>query len=386
MKKIIIIGSGIAALSAAESIRSVDKNCEVLLISEEEYLPYYRLKLSKYLSKDFNYEDLYIHNKAWYEENNINLLLSKTVTNIDFKNKILYMGEETQNYTKLILACGSYSFIPPILGTDKKGVFTVKFLNDVLKINDYLKKNNYRNIAVIGGGLLGIECAYAFKEHKEIYNVNIIENSPRFLPRQLDEEGAYILEEHLKSKGLNLYKSAKIKSINGDDCVKYIELEDGSKIYADVVIISAGIRSNINFLNNTEIIINKGIVVDKYMKTNIDDVYAAGDCCEYNNALWGIWPVALEQGKIAGLNSIGKNTLYNEITPSNLLQVAGLNVFSAGDISDNNESLKFNKGLYTKIFIKEGFIKGAILIGDTKKGYAIKKAIEDKKIFDENML
>jgi nitrite reductase (NADH) large subunit len=152
------------------------------------------------------------------------------------------------------------------------------------------------------------------------------------------------------------------------------------------VIISAGIRSNLELLEQTGINTNKGIIVDKFMRTNIENVFAAGDSAEYNGMVWGIWPVSVEQGKIAGLNSIGISEEYKEIVPSNLLQIAGMNVFSTGDISDFNSGIKYNSGTYAKIFFDDDKIKGAILMGDTKKGFTLKKAIEERKQFSKEQI
>jgi nitrite reductase (NADH) large subunit len=216
--------------------------------------------------------------------------------------------------------------------------------------------------------------------------VSILENSPRLLTRLLDEEGSTILENQITSKEIHIYKSAKIKEILGEERVEYIELEDGRKVAADIVLISAGIRSNLSLLESSVIQTNKGIVVDKYMRTNVNNIFAAGDSAEFKGMVWGIWPVSVEQGKVAGLNSIGYSEEYNEIVPSNLLQIAGMNVFSTGDISKANTGKKYNNGIYTKLFIENGIINGAILMGDTKKGFSIKKAIEEKREFQNELI
>ena len=387
MDKIVIIGCGAAGITAAENIRKNNRDSKIIMISDEPYLPYYRLKIGKYLCSEFSVQSVYIHKEQWYAENNIDILLGKTAVKIDTAKNMVYLEDgSSHEYNSLILANGSRCFIPPIAGAEKQGVFTIRTIDDILSIQDYENKTQSRNITVIGGGLLGIEAAYAYKENEGSYNVNIIETAERLLPRQLDQEGSAYLEEHLKNKGINIYKSAKISCIAGGESSDHIELNDGTKILSDIVIISAGVRPNLAIAQASGIAVDRGIIVDKNMKTNIANVYAAGDCAQFGNMIWGIWPVSVEQGKIAGLNAAGVDQEYNEITPSNLLQIAGMNVFSAGDITNPSIGKKYENGIYSKLFIDDGVIKGVILMGDTKKGFAVKKAIEEKRILSKEIV
>jgi nitrite reductase (NADH) large subunit len=387
MQKIIIIGGGIAGLTAAENARGKDPDAEILIISEEDYVPYSRMKLSKYIYAPINEKNLYIHNKKWYEDKNIELLLSTSVTKINVKqNSITLKSGKELNYTNLILANGSSSFVPPFTGANKNGVFTVRKIKDLLSIQDYIDKNSAKNLVVIGGGLLGIEAAWALRQANNEFNITIIENMPRLLPRQLDEEGSVIVADILRKNNMNLQIGSSVKEIAGQDKVEYVSLDNGDKIDADLIIVSAGVRSNLTLAKECGINTNRGILVDENMKTNLDNIYAAGDVAEFNGMVWGIWPVATEQGKIAGLNSVGENTAYKEITPSNLLQVTDIKVFSAGDITGVDcKPIKYQNSIYTKLFFKQGLLCGCILIGDTKKGLALKNAIEQKRDFSKSL-
>ena len=204
---------------------------------------------------------------------------------------------------------------------------------------------------------------------------------PRLLPRQLDEEGSLILEGLINDNGMAVYKGDGVKEILGEEHASRIVLNSGRVIDAELIIISAGVRSNLDLAKALNISVNRGILVDKHMKTSKEGIFAAGDCAEYNGMVYGIWPIATEQGKIAGLNVLGRAEEYREIVPSNLLNVIGINVFSTGDISESSDTIKYDRGLYTKLFMKDNSICGAILIGDTKKGFALKKAIEEKRDF-----
>lgn len=385
MKKVIIIGGGIAGLTAAETIRKTDESVEISIITDEGYFPYSRIKLSRYINSEINFNDLYIHKQNWYNEKNINMFLSKKVKKIDLiKKEILIDNGKVLDYDKLIIASGSSNFIPPIPNVNINGVFSVRNIGDIESIQRYIKENKVKSIGIIGGGLLGIEAAWGLKSSGD-FNISIIEAAPRLLPRQLDEEGSLILEKLINDNGVAVYKGTGVKEILGKTLVSGIALNDGTIVGADLVIVSAGVRSNLGLAKDMGIAVNRGIVVDEFMKTSREDIFAAGDCAEYNGMVYGIWPVALEQGRIAGLNTAGINEGYKEIVPSNMLQVMGINVFSAGDISESNTSVKYDAGLYTKLFIKDNSICGAILIGDTKKGFALKKAIEEKRDFSSEI-
>lgn len=385
MEKIVIIGGGIAGLTAAETIRKAQSPVQLSIITDEDYYPYSRIKLSKYINSEINFDDLYIHKENWYNEKNITVLLSKKVEKIEAANKKVVMNNgDTLDYDKLIIASGSSNFIPPISNVNLKGVFSVRNINDILSIQKYIKENKVKNVGVIGGGLLGIEAAWGLKSSGD-FNVSIIETAPRLLPRQLDEEGSLIMEKLINDNGMTVYKGDGVKEILGEDLVSGIALNSGSIIDAELITVSTGVRSNLALAKDIGIPVNRGIVVDKYMKTNLEDIFSAGDCAEYNGMVYGIWPVATEQGRVAGLNVLDKAEEYKEIVPSNMLQVIGINVFSTGDISENNNTVKYDTGLYTKLFLKDNLICGAILIGDTKKGFALKKAIEEKRDFSSEI-
>lgn len=385
MENVIIIGGGIAGLTAAETIRKQNKSINISIITDEDYYPYSRIKLSKYINREINYNDLYIHGEKWYNDMNINVMTSTRVNKIDkIKKRIILDNENVVQYDKLIIACGSSNFIPPFPNVNLNGVFSIRNINDIKRIQRYIAENKVKNIGVIGGGLLGIEAAWGLKSSGD-FNVSIIETAPRLLPRQLDVEGSLILEKMINDNGMNVYKGDGVKEILGDGKVTGISLNSGNVVDAELIIISTGVRSNLSIAKDAELAVNRGIVVDKYMKTSQEDIFAAGDCAEYNGMVYGIWPVAMEQGKIAGKNLAGASEEYKEIVPSNLLQVMGINIFSTGDISEGNSYIKYDNGLYTKLFINNNMICGAILIGETKKGFALKKAIEEKRDFSSEI-
>lgn len=377
----VLIGNGIAALSAAENIRKNDVDAKITMISNESYLTYYRLKLSHLLGQEYELNSLLVRPEKWYHDNNISLRLNTKVEKIDAKNKTLVLsrGEEI-GYDRLIVASGSSSLIPNVTGKDKKGVYAIRSLNDVESLNSFIRDK--KKGIIVGGGLLGLEAAWTLKQSG--YDITVVEFFPRLLPRQSDEEGSLILKEIIESKGIKLVLGAEVTEITGRN-VEGVRLKDGTYVEADFVIFSAGIKPNIDMVMDSGIKINRGIIVDEYMKTSTEDIYAAGDVAEFNGKIYGLWTVAMAQGKCAGLNAAGIITPYKEIPPSSTLKVTGVDAFSAGDISGVDcisKSYRENN-IYYKLFFKDSRIIGAILIGDITKSTKLKKAIESGQDFTE---
>ncbi|MEG6565575.1 FAD-dependent oxidoreductase [Thermoanaerobacterium saccharolyticum] len=374
MMNFIIIGNGIAALQAAENIRKNDSQSKIMMISREKYNTYFRVKLSHLLGQQFDLEKLYVKPQQWYEDNNIDVLLKRNVLSVDTDKKIVKLDDGSiLEYDVLIVASGSHSFVPPVKGNNKKGVYAVRSLDDVEKLNDYI--NGKRKGIVVGGGLLGLEAAWSLRQAG--YDMTVIEFFPRLLPKQSDEEGSMIIEKIIKDSGINLVLGAEVEEITGDP-IDSVVLKNGNKVNADFVIFSAGVRPNLDVVSNTGIKVNKGILVDDFMKTNIDNIYAAGDVAEYNGKIYGLWTVALAQGKTAGLNAVGIKTVYKEVLPSSTLKITGVDVFSSGDIFDDGAvTYRYKNGdIYYKLFAKENKLIGAILIGDITNSTKVKKVID----------
>ncbi|MFU0784176.1 MAG: FAD-dependent oxidoreductase [Thermoanaerobacterium thermosaccharolyticum] len=372
----VIVGNGIAALSAAESIRKNDKESKITMITREPYNTYFRIKLSHLLGHAYELEKLYVRPESWYKSNNIDIMLKCSVVSLDTDKKIIHLDSSDKiKYDRLIIATGSYSFIPPVKGREKNGVYAIRSLDDVNNLNKYIKDKK-RGI-VVGGGLLGLEAAWSLKQAG--YDINVIEFFPRLLPKQSDEEGSKIIENIIENSGIKLILNAEVEEITGDDVDGAI-LKDGRKVYADFVIFSAGIRPNVDVAKDSGIKINRGILVDDFMRTNVDDVFAAGDVAEYNGKIYGLWTVAMAQGRNAGLNAAGLRTKYKEVLPSSTLKITGVDVFSSGDISgEKSTSYSYKEGnIYYKLFIKDNKLVGAILIGDISSSTKIKKAIDSE--------
>jgi len=375
----LIIGNGVAGTTAAENIHRKDSDSRITIVTDEDSPFYYRIRLNDYIAGDLTEAALLAKKDQWYEETRINLRLKTRVTGADALNHVAITEAGARlTYDKLLFASGSSSFIPPVKGSDKKGVFAVRSIQDARAIISYAK--DVRDVAIIGGGLLGLEAGNAFL--KMNISVTVVEFFPRLLPRQLDGKGAERLRATMEAMGFKFRLGAKTEEIAGSDRVTSVRLEGGERIPAGMVIISAGVRPNIGLPRAMGIDCDKGIKVDEYLGTNLPDVYAAGDVAEFKGMAYGIWPAAMEQGKISGINMAGGNMVYNGTTMANTLKVAGIDLASAGDIdADNKHEFRtfVNEKAYKKIALDNNHIIGCIMLGDTTGFNRITKAITEKK-------
>ena len=378
-KNIVILGSGAAAISAAENVRLSAPNSNITIITNEIFYPYYRPSLSEALSTEFSEEQLLIKPKKWYIENEIKIIFNKNAKSIDAKKKIIYLeNNEVIHYDSLVIATGAKATTPPILGIETKGVFTLRTKEDFIKIKDFSQKS--KTCAIVGGGVLGLEIAWELK--KAGMTVSVIEREARILPRQLDEESSLFLEEKIKDSNISVYKNHFAKKfISENEALTGVELDTGKIIQCDIAIISAGIKANKEIAGISNIKCNSGIIVDEYMRTSEKDIYACGDCAEFGGSIQGLWATALEQGKTAGINSAGGHVNYIQSIQPVTLAAMNTSIFSIGDIgSDPDKSYQTSSysdslnSVCKKLYFVNSLFAGGILLGDVSKSGSLLSA------------
>ncbi|MEW6185742.1 MAG: FAD-dependent oxidoreductase [Thermodesulfobacteriota bacterium] len=377
----IIIGNGVAGTTAAENIRKYDPQGSIKIFTDEAYPFYSRIRLIEYLADEVDLAKLQIRKSSWYETQRIQLFLKAKIANIDRDRKeVITQSGERHPFDKLLLADGSHSFVPPIPGADKSGVFTLRNIRDAEAIKAFAKGKS--KALLIGGGLLGLEAANSLR--KRGLKVSVVEFAPRLLPRQTDPACSALLQKRLEEMGFSFYLGVASKEIQGEDQVRGLLLEDGRQIETDLILISAGVRPNLELARKLGLKTGKGVPVSEKMETELEDIYAAGDSIEYKGMLYGIWPASEKQGEIAGMNMAGQDAVYGGTTLSNQLKVAGIDLLAAGDIDPDGKleaivDLNREKGTYRKIVLKENTIVGVLLFGTLEGRKPILKAIEEKK-------
>lgn len=365
----LILGNGAAGLSAAEAIRERNSTCSVVMATDEEYLPYSRPMLTKSMLTEMLSQELYLHPLSWYEENRILNLTGKKAIKIDTKKKeVCFENDLRQKYDKCVYALGAECFIPPIPGREKPEVVAIRRICDVEKINAFLPK--VTEAVVIGGGVLGLEAAWELR--KSGVSVTVLELAPQLMGRQLDSEGGAFLKMLIEKKGIEVKLNVEIEKIEGQDYVTGVRLGDGSIINGSLVIISAGVRANMSLAEKAGIETDRAVVVNEYMETSLPDIYACGDCAQYQGVNYAIWPQAVEMGKVAGANAAGEKKRYEGVAAALTFHGMDTSLFAIGDVGKDSQKtyevrreVHQEKGVYRAFYEVAGKLCGAVLIGDT---------------------
>jgi nitrite reductase (NADH) large subunit len=379
MAKYLIVGNGVAGTTAAEHIRKQDGHGSITMVTDEGIPFYWRLRLSEYVAGDMTDQNLLAKKEQWYKEQKIELKLKTRVQSVDpSKKAAITQDDQRISYDRLLIAAGSRSFIPPIRGSDKKGVFALRSIKDARDITSWAK--GIQDVVLIGGGLLGLEAGNALRKSGK--KVMVVEFFPRLLPRQLDVAGAKRLQTIMEGMGFGFRLGVKKQEVVGDEKVKAVLLESGETLPAQMVVVSAGVRPNLDLAKALNLDHDKGIKVDERMRTNQRDIFAAGDVAEFKGIPYGIWPAAMEQGQVAGINMAGGEAFYKGTVMANTLKVVGIDLASAGDIDAESklESKVVSDGkTYKKIVIQNDRIVGCIMLGETKGFTKVTRLMADKE-------
>jgi len=376
MTKVVIVGNGVAGIWIA-SILAGSPDVSVVVLTDEEYLYYNRPHLLEYIAGRINFEKVFVYPEEWYVKKGIQMRLRESVLDLDPHRKEITLKDGKLGFDKLVLSTGGRPFLPPIRGTEKRGVFTIRSAHDALSIREYA--HNVRKAVVIGGGLLGLETAGALRALG--LEVTVVEFLKRLLPKQTDEQAAQLLTSMIEKMGIRVIVGGEVESILGEEKIERIVLKDGTGVEADLAVISVGIRPCVELAKTASIKVERGIVVDNRMQTSSPDIYACGDVAEADGRIDGIIPVALDQSKVAALNILGGSVTYEGTYHPFTLRVSGIKLVSIGDINptgsdyEERKNIDINRGIYKKLVFKNDVLVGAILLGDTTKLRTIQELI-----------
>jgi len=381
--KYVIIGNSAAGIGAVEGIRSIDKQGEITIITDEAHHTYSRPLISYLLLGKVTEESMRYRGENFYKDNNCTVLADSVADKIDTttKNVVLKYGKKIP-YDKLLVATGSSPFVPPFQGLDSVwNKFTFMSLDDALKLDAALEHTADpagqgsapaadKRVLIIGAGLIGLKCAEGIKER--VKQITVLDLAPRILSSILDDEGAKLVQSHLESKGIGFKLSANIKSIRFNTAT----LEGGETIDFDILVIAVGVRPNTALLNGVAKI-DRGIVVNAKSETSAPDIYAAGDCTQTldissgQNKIMALLPNAYMQGEAAGINMAGGDKSFDKAIPMNAIGFFGLHIITAGSYSGNvyaeGISAENGKGNYRRLFYSNNKLNGYILIGNVEK-------------------
>ena len=374
----VIVGGGIAGTSAADAIRKRDPEGSIIILSDEPYPLWSKIRLPELFSGSIDADGLVIRRARWYERRDIDLLINVEVTSIDAYTKVARTARGGEiPYDRLLLATGGLAYVPPIPGADRDNVFTVRKLSQALEVFERLK--GLERIVIIGGGTLGLELARNLLEIGP--EVHVVESHSRLLPKLTDPASSEMLELRLDQMGIRVHHDCETREIVGGDRAEMVVMEDGRELPCDAVIVATGMRANRTLGEALDLDMERGVVVDDHMRTSVPDIYAAGDVCEHRSVKYGSWRAAEMQGTYAGANMAGEELVYEGTEPSKYVRVAGADVFSAGHLDEEGElesklTVDWENMVYKRVVLDGCRVVGSVMIGDMRDAQRVLRAIE----------
>lgn len=366
---LVIVGKGMAATRLVEELgqRALGRHA-IAVIGEEPRLAYNRVLLSPLLAGEIAEADVELKPAAWWRARGVSTFYGHGVTVIDRAAKTVTLADgATLPYGKLVLATGSKPVRPPLPGSDLPGVMTFRDMADVRTLREAARSG--ARIVVIGGGLLGIEAAYGLSRSGA--RVTLLHLVDRLMERQLDAEGAALLAEAVALRGIDLRLGAATRGFVGRDHVEGVELQDGTVLPADLVVIAIGVRPNAELARAAGLGVDRGILVDDGMATSDPDIFAIGECAQHDGSVYGLVEPAYEQARVLARRLAGEPASYRGSLLATNLKVSGIGVFSAGafEADEGAQSIILRDratGLYRKFVIRDGRLIGCVLVGDTQ--------------------
>jgi len=381
MSKYVIVGASAAGIGAVEAIREVDPVGTVTVISEESCPQYSRPMISDLVSGKANFEKMMCREDEFWEKNEVQALTGRTAISLNLTEKYVALDRgDRVNFEKLLIATGGKPFVPKIESADKDGVFTFTTLSDAERL--LARIENAKSAVVIGGGLIGVSVTEALV--KRGLKVTMVELKDKILSLILDPTASEMVENVIRNAGVTIVTGQSVQRVTGkpedENAVGGAILTNGEQVQCDLVIIAIGVIPRMELVSGTDVKTNRGIIVDRFMRTNVSDVYASGDVAEAydfvlgENRLLPLWPLALLEGKVAGYNMAGKKADYPGGTAMSALKYFGIPIISVG-IANPQEDAAYEclvkhepeKNLYKKIVLKDNVIVGMTLVNDIEQ-------------------
>jgi len=370
--RVVVVGNGIAGVTAADHVRRRHPDCQIDVVANEPYPLYNRMGIGRLVYGSSAMVGLQLLPDSWYEDNKVTCWLNTFATGLDRERQELTLGTgEKLPYDRLILATGSDSFVPPIEGYGAPGTFVLRRAADAFGIRTFAQEHGAEHAVIAGGGLLGLEAAYAL--HKIGLHVTVLERGKTLLSRQLDERAAEMLRDYLEGLGLHIMLATETASLHAGESngrpgrLREVRLRDGRSLPADLFLVAAGIAPLVELARESGLEVAKGVVVDDALATSDPHVFAVGDVAEHRGRTYGLWPAAVEQGEIAAENALGGARAYEGTVPVTMLKVVGVDLLSIGRFQPQDGDTVIaiedsEEHSYRKLVIADDRIVGAILI------------------------
>ncbi|NIM03404.1 FAD-dependent oxidoreductase [bacterium] len=389
----VIVGGSASGINAIEAIRSLDKEGKISLISDEEFSLYSRCLITYFLAGKLTEDKLKYRSSDFYEKQKVEALHGiKAKKVLPEKRKLLLDNGRELAYDRLLIATGASPKMVEVPGSDKEGILGLRTYQDAQLINERLDKVN--TVSILGGGLIGLRAAYSL--HARNKQVKVIVKSNQVLSQMLDSGAANFIRRKIEQKGIQVMTGLAAVEFLGGKEVSGLVLDDGRKLECELVIVGKGVRPNLELVKGTEIKTDYGIIVDDYLQTNFPNIYAAGDVAQGKDLISGqstinaLWPCAVAQGRVAGLNMAGKKLKYDGSMAMNSVEFFGLPVISMGITRPKDKEYEQlvredeKNFVYKKVVLRKNRVQGMILVNKIEQagvmGILMRKKVDVSSI------
>ena len=369
---LVVIGNGMAGMRTVEELRKLAPDMyDITVFGAEPHGNYNRILLSPVLAGEKSMEDIMLNTREWYVQHGITLHAGDPVEHIDRRKRIVRARSGLEvRYDRLLIATGSKPFIIPVPGHQLPGVLAFRDIQDVESMLEAAR--NHKHAVVIGGGLLGLEAANGLQ--RQGMSVTVVHVTDALMNQQLDKPAAQLLQKALEDKGLTFMLNAQTAEIVGTDRATAVRFKDGSEIPADLVVMTAGVRPNIELAKSAGLHCDRAIIVDDTLQTYDPRIYAVGECVQHRSATFGLVAPIWDQARVCGAHLAGAGVRrYVQQTSPTRLKVTGVDLYSVGDFigGEGSEDLVLRdarRGVYKRLVLKNNRVTGAVLYGDVKDG------------------
>jgi NAD(P)H-nitrite reductase large subunit/ferredoxin len=381
IRRVVIVGAGVAGVTTAEELRRALHDAELTLVCDEPYPFYNRMAITRLVSESVSIESLYLNPRDWAEARRVDYRRGVEATAIDRANRVVRLadGEEIA-YDRVVLATGARPFLPPIDGLGRDGCFALRTIDDAVQIQQHIRRTRGRTAVIVGGGLLGLEAAYYLAQLD--VRVYVLDRGPWPLSRQLDEHSGALLWEMLEDLGIEVLARTEAQRVLGNGRVTGVELLERDPIDADLCLVATGIVPNDDLARAAGLEVAGGIVVDDGMHTSDPHIFAVGDCVAHGGRRYGLWPASVEQAQIAAANMVGGESAFRLTAQPARLKVPGIDLLSIGVVDASPGEAKtvvvsaYGTRNYRKLILEEGRLTGAILLGSPELFDDVTAAVE----------
>ncbi len=383
IRHVVVVGAGVAGVTAAEELRRALPDAELTLVGEEPYDFYNRMAITRLVSESASIDSLYLNRRDWAKSRRVDFRRGVAATAIDRANREVEIADgQRLPYDRVVIATGARPLVPPIDGFGADGSFVLRTIDDAVQIQQHVRRWRCRTAVVVGAGLLGLEAAYNIAQLD--VRVLVLDRGAWPLSRQLDEQAGALLWEMLHDLGIELLPQTEAQRVLADDRVTAVELIEGSAIEAELCLVTTGILPNAELGQAAGLDVGVGITVDDGMRTSDPHIFAVGDVADHDGRRYGLWPASVEQAQVAAANMVGGEAAYGLATPPARLKVPGIDLLSIGAVDARGGESRtvvvsaYGTRNYRKLILEDGRLAGAIILGSPQLFDDVTTAVETR--------